>query len=389
MRTAAFLLSLLPLALAAPAKRAEPAPLIRPRGSKLVEGKYIVKLYETSAITALEDAMSHFEGDADHVYNVEGFKGFASALTAEALEKLQNHPDVEFIEQDAIMSINAYITQTGAPWGISRLSHKSGTNGYIYDSTAGTGTCSYVIDTGIYTDHPEFEGRATFAANFIDSSATDGNGHGTHVAGTIGSKTYGVAKKTQLYAVKVLDSSGSGTTSGVIAGMNFVTSDVRTRSCPAGAVANMSLGGGSSSSINSAAKAMINAGVFLAVAAGNDNQNAANSSPASEPSVCTVGATTSGDARASYSNYGSVVDIFAPGSSILSTWREGRTNTISGTSMATPHITGLGAYLLALEGKKTPQDLCSYIASTANNGLLSSIPSGTVNKLAFNGNPSG
>ncbi|KAI2464970.1 subtilisin-like protein [Annulohypoxylon bovei var. microspora] len=389
MRTAALLFSLLPLALAAPAKRAEPAPLIKPRGSKLVEGKYIVKLYENSAISALDDAMSNFEGDADHVYNVEGFKGFASALTADDLEKLQSHPDVEFIEQDAIMSINAYTTQSGAPWGISRLSHKSGTSGYVYDSSAGTGTCAYVIDTGIYTEHTEFEGRATFAANYVDSSDTDGNGHGTHVAGTIGSKTYGVAKKTQLYAVKVLDSSGSGTTSGVIAGMNFVTSDVKTRSCAAGAVANMSLGGGSSSSINSAAKAMINAGIFLAVAAGNDNQNAANSSPASEPSVCTVGATTNTDARASYSNYGTVVDIFAPGSSILSTWKGGSTNTISGTSMATPHITGLGAYLLALEGNKTPQELCSYIASTALSGVLTSIPSGTVNKLAFNGNPSG
>ncbi|KAI0175472.1 subtilisin-like protein [Hypoxylon sp. FL1284] len=385
MRTAA-LLSLLPLAFAAPAKRAEPAPLLKPRGSQLVEGKYIVKLYENSAISALEDTMSTFQGEADHVYNVEGFKGFASALTAEDLEKLQSHPDVEFIEQDAIMSINAFTTQSGATWGISRLSHKTGTSGYTYDSSAGEGTCAYVIDTGIYTEHAEFEGRATFLANYADNSDRDGNGHGTHVAGTIGSKTYGVAKKTKLYAVKVLDSNGSGSTSGVIAGMNYVTSDVSSRSCPAGAVANMSLGGGTSSSINSAAKAMINAGVFLAVAAGNDNQNAANSSPASEPTVCTVGATTSSDARASYSNYGNVVDIFAPGTNILSTWNgSGRTNTISGTSMATPHIAGLGAYLLALNGNQSPQELCSYIASSANSGVLSGIPSGTVNKLAYNG----
>jgi subtilisin family serine protease len=173
--------------------------------------------------------------------------------------------------------------------------------------------------------------------------------------------------------------------------MNFVTSDAKTRSCPNGTVANMSLGGGSSSAINSAAKAMVSAGVFLAVAAGNDNTNAANSSPASEPSVCTVGATTSSDARASYSNYGSVVDIFAPGTNILSTWigSTSATNTISGTSMATPHITGLGAYLLALLGAKSPAALCQYIASTAQSGILSGIPSETVNKLAFNGNPSG
>jgi subtilisin family serine protease len=173
--------------------------------------------------------------------------------------------------------------------------------------------------------------------------------------------------------------------------MNYVTNDVKTRSCPKGAVANMSLGGSTSSAVNSAAAAMVKAGVFLAVAAGNDNTNAANSSPASESTVCTVGATTSSDARASYSNYGAVVDIFAPGSNILSSWigSTSATNTISGTSMATPHITGLGAYLLALLGSKTPAALCAYIASTAQSGILSGIPSGTVNKLAFNGNPSG
>jgi subtilisin family serine protease len=172
--------------------------------------------------------------------------------------------------------------------------------------------------------------------------------------------------------------------------MNYVTSDVKTRSCPNGAVANMSLGGATSSAVNSAAAAMVKAGVFLAVAAGNENTDAKNSSPASESTVCTVGASTSSDARASFSNYGSVVDIFAPGQNILSSWigSTTATNTISGTSMATPHITGLGAYLLALLGSKTPAQLCAYIASTAQSGKLTGIPSGTVNKLAFNGNPS-
>lgn len=209
------------------------------------------------------------------------------------------------------------------------------------------------------------------------------------MAGTIGGTTYGVAKKTKLYAVKVLDSNGSGSNSGVIAGMNFVAQDAQSRNCPNGTVANMSLGGGYSASTNSAAAAMVRAGVFLAVAAGNDGANAANYSPASEPTVCTVGATTSADAIAYYSNYGTVVDIFAPGTSITSAWIGSTTakNTISGTSMATPHIAGLGAYLLTLLGKKSPAALCSYIASTANSGVISGIPSGTVNKLAFNGNP--
>ncbi|KAI0428554.1 proteinase T-like protein [Xylaria sp. FL1042] len=383
------LLALMPLALAAPSRRASPAPLHVPRstGDNLVEGKYIVKMYDDAVETSLHTAMA---AEPDHIYNVPGFKGFASALTLEEVETLQNHPDVEFIEQDSIVSINAYVTQSGSTWGLARVSHHSRTaTGYVYDSTAGAGTCAYIIDTGIYTAHTEFEGRATWLANYADTSNSDGNGHGTHVAGTVGSKTYGVAKQTQLYAVKVLNAAGSGTTSGVVAGMNYVTSDVATRSCPSGAVANMSLGGASSTAINSAARAMISAGVFLAVAAGNSNTDASTTSPAGEPQVCTVGATTSADARASFSNYGSVVDVFAPGQDVLSTWNNGGTNTISGTSMASPHVTGLGAYLLSLEGFKAPQTLCSYIASIGTVGALSGVPSGTVNAIAFNDNPTG
>jgi len=172
--------------------------------------------------------------------------------------------------------------------------------------------------------------------------------------------------------------------------MNFVATDSKTRNCPNGTVANMSLGGGLSTSTNSAAAALVNAGVFLAVAAGNDNKDAKNYSPASEPTVCTVGATANTDAKSSFSNFGSVVDVFAPGTSILSTWigSNTATNTISGTSMASPHIAGLGAYLLGLLGKKTPAALCSYIGSTANSGVITGLPSGTKNLLAFNGNPS-
>ncbi|RWA13050.1 hypothetical protein EKO27_g2051 [Xylaria grammica] len=385
----ATLLSLVPLVLAAPSRRSSPAPLHVPRdtGSNLLEGKYIVKLYDDAVTNSLHTAMT---AEPDHIYDVPGFKGFASALTSEEIESLQNHPDVEFIEQDSVMSINAYVTQSSSTWGLARISHKSRTaTGYVYDSTAGTGTCAYIVDTGIYTAHSEFEGRATWLANYADSSNSDGNGHGTHVAGTVGSKTYGVAKATKLYAVKVLDSSGSGSTSGVVAGMNYVTSDVATRSCPNGAVANMSLGGSSSTSINSAARAMIAAGVFLAVAAGNSNTDASTTSPAGEPQVCTVGASTSADARASFSNYGSVVDVFAPGQDVLSTWNSGGTNTISGTSMASPHVAGLGAYLLSLEGQKAPQTLCAYIASIGTSGVLTGVPSSTANKLAFNDNPTG
>lgn len=210
-------------------------------------------------------------------------------------------------------------SQTAASWGLGRISHNARVlTPYVYDTSAGSGVCAYVIDTGILTTHSQFGGRATFLANYADSSNTDGNGHGTHVAGTIGGSTYGVSKQVTLYAVKVLDASGSGTNSGVISGINYVATDAPKRSCSS--VANMSLGGSKSTAVNSAAAALVRAGVFLAVAAGNSGANAANYSPASETTACTVGATTSSDALASYSNYGSVVDILAPGSSIVSSY---------------------------------------------------------------------
>ncbi|KAJ4302487.1 hypothetical protein N0V88_002633 [Collariella sp. IMI 366227] len=384
------LLALLPVAFAAPA--AEPqaidkrAPIIAARAGQVVPGKYIIKLKEGVSDDAFNRAIEKIgKSKADHIYRGK-FKGFAGKIEDAVLDEIRTIPDVEYVEEEAIFTINTYVSQTGAPWGLGRISHKAkGSTTYVYDDSAGAGTCSYVIDTG-----QQFGGRATWAANFADSSNTDGNGHGTHVAGTIGSSTYGVAKKTKLYAVKVLGADGSGTTSGVVAGINFVAQDAPNRSCPNGTVANMSLGGGYSASINNAAKALVSQGIFLAVAAGNDNQNAANYSPASEASVCTVGATDKNDAKSSFSNYGSVVDIFAPGSSILSTWIGGTsaTNTISGTSMASPHIAGLGAYLLALLGPKTPAELCNYIKTSAISNAITGLPSGTTNKLAYNGNPS-
>jgi len=389
------LLALLPLAIAAPTTSGpidKRAPIIQARSGQVIPGKYIVKLKDSAAESALNAVIAKLgKTKATHVFKGK-FKGVASSLDDATLSAIQSLPDVEYIEEEAIYTINAYATQTNAPWGIARLSSKTtGKTSYVRDSSDGAGTCSYVIDTGILTTHTDFGGRATWLANYAgDGQNTDGNGHGTHVAGTIGSSTYGVAKKTKLYAVKVLDSDGSGSTSGVVAGINFVAEDAKTRSCPNGTVANMSLGGGLSTSINSAAKALVSSGVFLAVAAGNDNKDAANYSPASEASACTVGSTTNADAKSSFSNYGSVVDIFAPGTNILSTWigSNSATNTISGTSMASPHIAGLGAYLLGFKGKMTPAALCSYIASTANSGKITGLPSGTKNLLAFNGNPS-
>lgn len=239
-----------------------------------------------------------------------------------------------------------------------------------------------MIDTGVEDTHPEFEGRAKLVKSYYASSR-DGNGHGTHCSGTIGSKTYGVAKKTNIYGVKVLDDRGSGQFSTIISGMDFVANDYRNRNCPRGVVASMSLGGGYSSSVNSAAAQLQRSGVFVAVAAGNDNRDAANTSPASETSVCTVGATDRNDNRSSFSNYGRVVDIFAPGTDILSTWIGRSTRSISGTSMATPHVAGLAAYFMGL-GQASSGNACSYIVQNSNKNVLRGIPFGTVNALAYN-----
>ncbi|KAI4618251.1 uncharacterized protein J4E87_007919 [Alternaria ethzedia] len=389
-----LLLALLPVALALP------APVIVPRAGAPIPGRWIVKMKNENLQNLIDVALKVLKKDPAHVYKFAGFGGFSADMADDIVELLRNLPGVDYIEQDAIVKANlgeshlekkAYTTQSSSTWGLARISHQSpGSSSYTYDTSSGAGTCAYVIDTGIYTAHPEFEGRATFLANYAgDGQNSDGNGHGTHCAGTIGSKTYGVAKQTKLYAVKVLDASGSGSNSGVIAGINFVANDAKTRSCPNGAVANMSLGGSRSTAVNAAAANAVSAGVFMAVAAGNDGADARNSSPASEPTVYTVGATDSSDRLASFSNYGSVVDILAPGVSILSTWNNGGTNSISGTSMATPHVAGLAAYILGFEGKKTPAALSSRLTTLSLKNKISGVPSGTVNNLAFNGNPSG
>ncbi|KAH6661415.1 subtilase [Truncatella angustata] len=384
MHPATFLV-LFPLVSATPSNRAQPVPLLKPRGAQLVDGKYIVKLQHDAIEGVLSSTISTLANNAEFVYNTGKFRGFASGLTAAELDALRNDDSVEYIEQDGIVTIKT--TQTNADWGLARLSSKEpGSTTYTYDNSAGKGTCVYVVDTGIDTSHPEFGGRAEFLANYADNDNTDGHGHGTHVAGTIGSVTYGVAKKTKLFAVKVLDSNGSGANSQVIAGMGFVVDDAPAQDCPNGVLVNMSLGGATSTAVNEAAAAVVEAGLFLAVAAGNEAVGASTSSPASENSVCTVGATDIDDHLAEYSNFGKLVDILAPGTDIKSTWRGNRTNTISGTSMASPHIAGLAAYLLGLGSTPTdPQELCSYIGQTALSDVILGVPGSTVNLLAQNG----
>jgi subtilisin family serine protease len=281
-----------------------------------------------------DDLVRSHGGQVHYRYRT-ALKGFAASLPAPALEGIRRNPNVAYVEADGIMSIVA--TQSPATWGLDRIDQRNRplSNSYTYNAT-GSGVRSYIIDTGIRPTHNEFGGRASggFTAISDGRGTTDCNGHGTHVAGTVGGSTYGVAKSVLLVPVRVLNCQGSGTTSGVIA-LDWVTANhVKP------AVANMSLGGGASTSLDNAVANSISAGVTYAVAAGNSNANACNYSPARVGAAITVGATTSSDARASYSNFGSCLDLFAPGSSITSAWSTSNTatNTISGTSMASQHV---------------------------------------------------
>jgi len=295
--------------------------------------------------------------------------------------------------------------EKNAPWGLARISHRDslsfGTfNKYLYSADGGEGVDVYVIDTGTNVDHVDFEGRAAWGKTIpLNDADEDGNGHGTHCSGTVAGKKYGVAKKANIIAVKVLRSNGSGTMSDVVKGVEYAA-EQHAASVEAakkgkkkgfkGSAANMSLGGGKSPTLDLAVNAAVEAGIHFAVAAGNDNADSCNYSPAAAEKAVTVGASTLGDERAYFSNFGKCNDIFAPGLNILSTWIGSKyaVNTISGTSMASPHIAGLLAYLLSLQPAKdsayavvdiTPKKLKDNLISIATSGALTDVPSGTKN----------
>ena len=307
--------------------------------------------------------------------------GFAASMPASSLDALKKNPNVVNIEADQIITLSA--TQSPVTWGLDRIDQRNLplSNSYTYNNT-GAGVTAYIVDTGILFGHTEFGARASFGYDAFGGNGADCNGHGTHVAGTVGGSTYGVAKGVTLKAVRVLNCSGSGTNSGVIAGVNWVASH---HAAGAPAVANMSLGGSVSSALDTAVKNAINDGVTFAVAAGNSNRNACNYSPARVAAAITVGATTSSDARASYSNYGSCLDLFAPGSSITSAWYTSTSanNTISGTSMATPHVAGVAALYLQSNTSASPATVRDAIVNNATTGKVTSPGSNSPNRLLF------
>lgn len=342
-------------------------------------------------VDATVDDMVKSHGGTVHYRYRHAIKGMALTIPEPALKGLAHNPNIAWIEPDGIMTADVTQSLSDYPglWGLDRIDQSSLPLSISYTYTAdGSEVNAYIVDTGILTTHSEFgnPSRAKYGYNAVNTNLPpiDDNGHGTHVAGTVGGTTYGVAKGVTLYAVKVLNSSGSGTTSGVIAGIDWVEyNHVKP------AVVNMSLGGGASTTLDAAVTNCINAGVTFVVAAGNSNKNAINYSPARVAAAITVGATTSTDARASYSNYGSILDLFAPGSGILSAWYNNTTatNTISGTSMATPHVTGAAALYLQNNTTASPATVSSALTSNATSGVLTSIGTGSPNLLLFTGTP--
>ncbi|OEV03493.1 S8 family peptidase [Streptomyces oceani] len=360
---------------------AERGRILAAESPERIDGQYVVTLEDTGELSAAgvsarsQGLASEYGGEVTRVYSA-ALNGFAVETDETSARALAADPSVARVEADQRM--RALGTQTNPPsWGLDRVDTAGLDGRYTYPETS-SGVTTYVIDTGIRVSHEDFGSRASWGTNTVDGNNTDCNGHGTHVAGTTGGTDYGVAKQTQLVAVKVLNCQGSGTTSGVVAGVDWVTQRATGPS-----VANMSLGGGASATLDQAVSRSIGSGVTYAVAAGNANTNACNSSPARVPEAITVGATQRNDNRSSFSNYGRCLDLFAPGSNITSAWIGSDTdrNTISGTSMAAPHVAGAAALLAGANPSWSPRQIRDQLVTDAVDGAVGYPGSGSPNQL--------
>ncbi|KLO93569.1 Uncharacterized protein LW93_13181 [Fusarium fujikuroi] len=408
VRLALYLGAFLPAALAAPT-----APS---KGSDVIPGKYIVTLKSSASSAKVESHLQWVDdvhrrslskrdtAGIEHTFNIKNWNAYAGQFDEDTIKEIEASPEkVAFVEPDKVVKLSfeesselsdrALTTQSGAPWGLGTISHRtSGSTSYIYDTSAGEGSYAYVVDSGVLISHSQFGGRAVAGYSIFSGANTDTLGHGTHVAGTIAGSTYGVAKKANIVSVKVFQGA-EGTDSGVLAGFNWAVNDITSKGRAGKAVINLSLGGDASQAWVTAIDAAYNSGVLSVVAAGNGDEDGnplpvSSQSPANAANAITVAALTSAWRPTSFTNYGAGVDIFAPGQGILSAWigSNSATNSISGTSMASPHVAGLALYLKVLEGLTTPASVASRIKALGTSGKITGTLSGSPNLIAYNGN---
>ncbi|MFI0464366.1 S8 family peptidase [Saccharopolyspora sp. 5N102] len=386
--TTALGAGVLAAALAAAPATAAPTGSILPAANP-VAGSYIVVLKDLNASAASTTSttarlVAQYGGATTATYT-STIRGFAAKLDEGSAKRLAGDPAVAYVQQDGVARIAG--TQQNPTWGLDRIDQKnlSLDRSYTYPNT-GSGATAYILDTGVDKRHPDFEGRVRDGRDFIDNDAdaSDCQGHGTHVAGTVGSKTYGVAKQVKLVAVRVLDCQGSGQYSQIISGIDWVAANATKP-----AVANMSLGGGGHTATDNAVRRAIQSGVTFAVASGNSNTDACGSTPARVPEAITVNATDRQDSRSSFSNYGRCTDIFAPGTDITSTLNGGGAGGMSGTSMATPHVAGAVALYLTANPSATPAQVRDALVNNGTQNAVRNPGSGSTNRLLHVGFISG
>jgi subtilisin family serine protease len=357
---------------------AAPAKVLLATNGKAVASQYIVVLKDGAdprSVAAIAGVSPKYVYDA-------ALKGFAAELNAGQLKALQHQPSVDYIEQDSEVSVNTTQAVSGGQWGLDRIDQRYlPLNGaYNYTATAAN-VNAYLIDTGISISHPEFGGRATVAYDAIGGNGIDCNGQATYVAGVVGSTTYGVAKSVKLRGVRVLDCNGSGSYAGVIAGVDWVRANATKP-----AVAVMTLGGGVNITLDTVVNNLANSGVFVVVSAGSNNADACNYSPGRAASAYTVTASDKTDTRASFANYGSCVDNYAPGVNITTTTRTNTINMISGSSMAAAHAAGVAALYLSTDPTASTATVTSWLNTNATIGVIINNPPGTTNRLLYKSN---
>ncbi|OAQ92371.1 alkaline serine protease P32 [Purpureocillium lilacinum] len=380
----------LPLVLASPsatvkAKRSSPAPLLVPRGEVVARDSYIVKFNDDVSSSVVDEAVRQVPGDVQRIYG-DVFKGLVGTLDEKTLSSLRNRPEVDFVEVNGILSETRVDTQAGADWGLGSTSTRDDV--FTFDNSGGKGTCVYIIDSGLKDTLEEFQGNAEQVKSFVRGQETDVTGHGTAIAGVIGSKTYGVAKHAKLLGVKIVNDTGQGQEADLIKAFNFVASDAKKRKCPKGVIVNVSLACNHAENVDRAAASLTNLGIFVVTGAGNAHADACELSPGSEPSVCTVASTNRKKRFAPWSNWGKCVNILAPGEEIKTVDLDGGELVVSGTSLAAPHVAGVAAYLQGLQDKgarMNARELMAHILQLATKNAIGGVPYGTPNLLLFNG----